>query len=105
MEEAGNAASARCVGLEYVHGAGVEHASEIPNIKAVLPGGDIQTGRCAITQQPESVEVIGRHRFFEPGHTAIAELLCELERLLSRVPAIGVHEQLDLRPDRLARRR
>ena len=103
-QQLGDPGAAGDVGLEHVDGAGVEHALEVRQVVAVLAGGDRHPGGRTVAEHPQPLEVVGGHRLLEPADGGVAaEALGELERLLARVRAVGVDEQLRLGPDRLAR--
>ena len=75
--------------------SGLEHAGEVAEGVAVLPGRHV-TGKAA-AHLVESSQVVRRHRFFEPGHP---ELLCHRsgrgECLLGRVAAVGIDIELSI---------
>ncbi len=50
LQETGDAAATGGVGLENIHGACLEHASEIEEVVAILTGGDIHAGRGAVSE-------------------------------------------------------
>src|SRR4029077_16506738 len=75
-------------------GAGLEHSSEIRCVVTVLAGSNVHPIRRAVTQQPESFEIVRRHRFFEPHHTVLREILGKAGRLLTTVRAVCIDEQL-----------
>ncbi len=92
------------VGLEHVDGAGLEHPAEVERVIPVLAGGDRHAGGSVVAHGVQALEVLGADRLLEPAHVRLAaEPLGELERLFARVGAVGVDEQLGVRPDRLAR--
>ena len=51
FQESGDAATASCVGLQHVDGAGVEHAAEVGLVVAVFSGGDVHVGRSTIADE------------------------------------------------------
>src|SRR5205814_8771946 len=102
-EESADAAAASRVGLEDIDRAGLEHAAEVPDVESVFAGGDVHSRWRAIAQQPESVQIVRGNRLLEPAHTVLTKYGCEIEGLLPRVGAVGVHEQLGIGPDRIAR--
>ena len=80
-------------------------ALEVGQLVAVLAGGDRHPAGRPVAQQPQALEVVGGDRLLEPAHVRLAaEALGELERLLARVGAVRVDEQLGVRADRRARR-
>ena len=105
LQEAGDAAAARGVGLQHVDRAGLEHAPEVRQVVAVLAGRDLHAGGRAVAQKPQPVEVVGRHRLLEPASRPlsakrsrpVAAPACARRRRSRR-------RKLGLGADRLARR-
>ena len=51
-------------------------------------------GRTVIANQPQSLEIVGRNRLFEPAHVEFGKCVGKLERLFTRIGAVGIDEQL-----------
>ena len=60
LQEAGDAAAARGVGLQHVHRAGVQHAAEVKGVIAIFAGRDVHAGRAAVANQPQTFQIVGR---------------------------------------------
>src|SRR5438477_6533506 len=103
MEESADAAAAGRVGLEDIDCTGLEHAAEVPDVESVFSGGDVHSRWRAVAQEPEAFQIVRGNRLLEPAHTVFAKHRREIEGLLPRVRAVGVHEQLGIGPDRVAR--
>src|SRR5947209_4456159 len=89
-----------CISLQHVNRAGLEHPSKVSIIVTIFAGRDIHSWRRVVADQTQAFEIIRGNRFFEPSHIRFSELITELERLLSRVTTIGVHEQFRFISDR-----
>ena len=82
LEQAGDAAAARDVGLEAVDRRC--HPLEVRQHVAVLAGGDLDARRRVVAQKREAFEVVGRDRLLEPLHGELARVhVRPFERLLA----------------------
>ena len=54
--------------------------------------------------QPQTIEIVGRHWFFEPAHTEIGELRCHRKRFFAAVSTVCINEESGGRTDRVSRR-
>ena len=56
----------------------------------------------AVAEQAQPFEIVGGDRLLEPADAQLGERLGLGQGLLAAVGAVGVDEELDVRPDRLA---
>src|SRR5439155_1145953 len=63
----GDSPAAGDVCLHDVDRARLQHAPEVEEVVAVLPGGDLHAGRRPVAQQPQALQVIGGDRLLEPA--------------------------------------
>src|SRR5581483_11482479 len=102
FEETCESGAARSICLEHVDSSCFQHSSEVPRVVSVLTGGDIHSGRSAIANQAQTVDIVGGDRLLEPCNVGVSEDLSLLQGLLAAVGAVGVDEQLRIFPDGIA---
>jgi hypothetical protein len=73
-KKAGYAGAARRIGLQDVHGLGLQHAAEVKGVVSILTGRYAHAGRGMFPNEPKAIQIIRRHRFLEPGHAKLGEL-------------------------------
>ncbi len=88
------------VGLQDVDAIG--EVVQLRQVPLVLAGGDRDAGRAAVAKQPQALAVLGGDRLLEVGDAPFRVALSPQQRLLGIEGAVGVDEELGLRPDRPA---
>ena len=101
LQKTGDAAAACRVGLQDIHGRLGEEATEIIEVVAILPGGDVHPSRRARPHQREPVDIVRAQRFLKPCNIVFRDALGQRQRVFRRERAIGIDEQTGI-PDRVA---
>jgi len=99
-EPAGDAAAARHIDLQAVHGPGRAHPLGVLRTVGVLTGGDVAPQLPAQQRQPG--QVVGGHRLLEPDDAQLVVPGADAAALAGGVAAVGVHHDLHVVADELA---
>src|SRR5262249_25631388 len=83
LEKSTDSCASGCIGLQYINSAPLQHPPEIRRIVAVLSCGDVHSCRCPVTNQTQTIEVIGRHWFLEPLDVIGSKVVGEIKSLLA----------------------
>ena len=102
LQKGGDAAAAGNIRLHHVHGTRIHHATKIEDVVAVLACRNFDLSRCSIANQPQTFEIVGRNRLFEPGHAGVDEVLCLIKGLLAAVRAVRIYVEFSIRADRFS---
>ena len=100
LQKAGDAAAASRVGLQHVHGPGLEHAAEVAQVvsrirrrRCPCPPARGRGAGAALPGRP-------RTRALRTSHAQVGKALGEGQGLLAAVGAVGVDKQLGFIADR-----
>src|SRR5438876_9843724 len=93
LVEPSYAATARDISLQDVDCTGIEHAAKVENVIPVLSSRNIHPSRCAVANQAQAVQVIGRDWLFEPRNAELRKSFRLAQGLLAAIRAIGVNVQ------------
>jgi len=103
LHKAGNAATARHVGLQHLDRGQREQAAKIVEVVAILAGSDIQPGGGTRPHQRQPGNIIGADRLLEPSDVVFGKVLGQGQGLFRREGAVGIDEQAGV-TNRVARR-
>src|SRR5690349_8201583 len=77
LQPAGIPAASRNVGLLHIDSLCIQHAPEVIGGVTIFSSSYFHSGGSAVAQQPETCQIVGRHRLLEPSHTLFSKHMGE----------------------------
>ena len=96
LKESCDTRAASGIGLQDIDCSGRQHALEVRQIVAIFSSGYLHSAGRAVAQQAQPVEIVGGNWLLEPRHAEVVKSVGKLQRLFSRIRAVGVDEQFDV---------